>query len=341
MVKAFVFGKFLPFHQGHQAMIAFALTRCDRLTVLVCCSDTEEMPPLARKAWIADTFKGDSRIEVKVFCYAERDYPNTSASSREVSKIWSGKFKQLFPDHTLLVTSEPYGCFVAEYMGIAHVPFDPGRNRFPVSATVIRNNPSAHWRYLPDPVKPYFLTKVVLLGTESTGKTTLTQRLARHFSAAHVLEAGRDLIKNSQDFRFQDLYAVAREHASRIAACPIENSPLLFIDTDVHITMSYASFMFRKELQLPRQVLDHNKAAIYLYLNNDVPHQQDGTRLPEEARNLLDLSHRQTLALNGISFHEIKGNWQERFEQCVAIVNQALKASPGAAEAHPLPAAVD
>ncbi|MFD3001978.1 adenylyltransferase/cytidyltransferase family protein [Pontibacter toksunensis] len=39
MSKAFVSGKFLPFHKGHHAMIEFALERYDFLTVLVCCID--------------------------------------------------------------------------------------------------------------------------------------------------------------------------------------------------------------------------------------------------------------------------------------------------------------
>jgi HTH-type transcriptional regulator, transcriptional repressor of NAD biosynthesis genes len=193
MVKAFVFGKFLPFHKGHQAMIAFALTQCDLLIVLVCCSDKEEITPLVRKGWIEDTFKGESRIEVKVFRYLESDYPNTSESCREVSRIWADNFRQLFPGHSLLVTSEPYGCFVAEYMGIQHLSFDLGRTRYPISATNIRNNLFDNWKYLPGLVKPYFLKKVVVLGTESTGKTTITQRLAQHFSASKVLEAARDI----------------------------------------------------------------------------------------------------------------------------------------------------
>jgi HTH-type transcriptional regulator, transcriptional repressor of NAD biosynthesis genes len=49
MIKAFVFGKFLPFHKGHQAMINFALTKCDYLSVLICCSDKENIDGLIRQ----------------------------------------------------------------------------------------------------------------------------------------------------------------------------------------------------------------------------------------------------------------------------------------------------
>ncbi|MNY76488.1 hypothetical protein D3C86_2160880 [compost metagenome] len=49
---------------------------------------------------------------------------------------------------------------------------------------------------------------------------------------------------------------------------------------------------------------------------------QDGTRLSEEDRNLLDLSHRKVLAEHGIQFIEICGNWEERFEQALAEIRQ-------------------
>ena len=55
MVKGFVFGKFLPFHKGHQAMINFALGHCDFLTVLVCASDKETISGEPRKGWIEKT----------------------------------------------------------------------------------------------------------------------------------------------------------------------------------------------------------------------------------------------------------------------------------------------
>lgn len=324
MVKAFVFGKFLPFHKGHQAMIAFALEKCDLLTVLVCCSDKEAITPAIRKSWIERTFPDNSKLEVRTFSYLESEFPNTSASSREVSGIWSCKFRELFPDYTLLISSEPYGSYVAEFMGIQHESFDIGRENYPVSATAIRNNLLQDWAYLPEAVKPYFTLKVVLLGTESTGKTTLAQKLAQHFGASCVLEAARDIIGDSKKFSLDDLHAVAQEHENRINACAANGSPLLFIDTDIHITQSYASFMFGKQLDYPLETFSQRQAAVYLYLNNDVPHVQDGTRLDEKERNQLDLFHRETLRTYGIDYHEIKGNWQERFEQSVALINQML-----------------
>ena len=88
---------------------------------------------------------------------------------------------------------------------------------------------------------------------------------------------------------------MAAEHARRINQAVLGAHPLLIIDTDIHITMSYARFVFGRELEVEKAVYDSNRAELHLYLNNDVDFEQDGTRLSEVDRNLLDLSHREIL----------------------------------------------
>lgn len=305
MTKAFVFGKFLPFHKGHEAMINFALSKCDFLTVLVCCSDKENIPDTVRISWIEKTFENEKKVEVKTFNYLESDLPNTSETAESVSKIWASIFKKLLPDYTLLITSEEYGNFVAAFMNIQHIAFDIPKKHFPVSATAVRNDVFANWSFLPDSVKPHFAIKVVILGTESTGKTSLTEKLAKHFNCSLVLEAAREIIANSNNFSFNDVYLVATEHAKRIDKTIIADSPLVIIDTDIHITKSYSQFTFEKELEINADTYNCNKANLYLYLNNDVEYLQDGTRLSEAERNLLDLSHRNVLTDHNIDIVEI------------------------------------
>jgi HTH-type transcriptional repressor of NAD biosynthesis genes len=324
MVKAFVFGKFMPFHKGHEAMIRFALLHCDFLTVLVCCSNQERISGSFRIAWIENTFENDPQMEVRIFDYMENDLPNTSESSRTVSEVWAQVFMKLLPDVELLVTSEEYGYFVADSMNICHIPFDIPKQLFPVSATAIRHDRFSNWSFLPESVKQDLALKVVLVGTESTGKTTLAEQLSKHFNSGLVLEAGRDLIPDSTAFSYDDLSCVTIEHSSRIATAIVEH-PLIIIDTDIHITKSYSRFVFDCELEVDAQIYAMNKAHLYLYLNNDVPHFQDGTRLDETERNLLDLSHRQLLKEHGICMAEITGDWQERFDKSVDCIHELLE----------------
>jgi HTH-type transcriptional repressor of NAD biosynthesis genes len=324
MTKAFVFGKFLPFHKGHEAMINFALSKCDFLTVLVCCSDKESVPDTFRKAWIENTFENRKNIEIRTFNYLESELPNTSETAESVSKIWADIFKKQFPDYSLLITSEEYGNFVAVFMNIQHIAFDIPKKLFPVSATAVRNDVFTNWEYLPDSVKPDLSVKIVILGTECTGKTTLTEKLAKYFNSSFVLEAGRDIIANSNSFTFDDLHLVATEHAKRIDKIILADNALVIIDTDIHTTKSYSRFTFEKELKISTNIYNSNKANLYLYLNNDVEYLQDGTRLSEVERNLLDLSHRQILTDHNIDIIEIKGDWDKRFEKAVEEINKLI-----------------
>ena len=325
MLKAFVFGKFLPFHKGHEAMIRFALTKCDFLTVLICCSDKEGIPASTRQKWLKQTFEKEDNIEIRCLSYQESELPNTSESSMDVSRIWSKKFKQLFPDYALLVSSEAYGAYVASFMNIGYIDFDIERKLFPVSASAVRKDLFTNWHFLPESVKSDFAIKVVLLGTESTGKTSLTKRLSAYFACSCVMEAGRDLVADSKSFAFEDLSLVAAEHARRINQAVLGAHPLLIIDTDIHITMSYARFVFGRELEVEKAVYDSNSAELYLYLNNDVDFEQDGTRLSEVDRNLLDLSHREVLREHGIDIVDIKGDWEQRFEKAVEIIDYLIE----------------
>src|ERR1700754_1871749 len=149
MIKAFVFGKFLPFHKGHEAMISFALTKCDFLSVLICCDNEENIAGDVRKHWLETTFADTKNIEVKILRYDNRLLPNTSQTSASVSEIRSVEFKKYYHDYNLVITSEPYGELVAGIMGIHPLPFYLDKEQQPISASAIRNDLLANWHYLP------------------------------------------------------------------------------------------------------------------------------------------------------------------------------------------------
>jgi HTH-type transcriptional repressor of NAD biosynthesis genes len=121
----------------------------------------------------------------------------------------------------------------------------------------------------------------------------------------------------------EDLQQIAVVHAERIADASVGKSPLLIIDTDIHITLSYAQYTF-DQLPAVDEVYKRNKADLYLYLNRDVPFIQDGTRLIEENRNALDHYHRATLKQFNIQYEEITGNWDQRFKKSVALIEQLI-----------------
>lgn len=69
-----------------------------------------------------------------------------------------------------------------EHLGIETVLVDPKRTFMSISGAQIRENPFRYWEYIPTEVKPFFVRTVAILGGESSGKSTLVNKLANIFN---------------------------------------------------------------------------------------------------------------------------------------------------------------
>ncbi|NME68599.1 AAA family ATPase [Flammeovirga aprica] len=317
MRRGLVLGKFMPIHSGHINLIEFATTKCDEVIVWICVSNKETMTADLRFKWVKEIFKNQPKIVPILFEYDEALFPNTSESSTSVSKIWSEAIKKHLPKIDVIISSEKYGDYVAEYLEIEHIHYPLPRQ---ISATEIRQNPYKNWGFVPEVVKPYYFRKICILGTESTGKSTLTKKLAEVFKSEYVSEAGRDIVENSNTCNAHDLMDIAQTHANLILQKSKKLDRILFIDTDINITKSYSKFLFNQELYVEEWIEEANKCDLYIYLDNDAPFIQDGTRLSEPDRNTLDGFHKTQLKRAGIDYHLIQGDWNERFEKVYQLI---------------------
>jgi HTH-type transcriptional repressor of NAD biosynthesis genes len=318
--KGLVLGKFMPLHTGHVAMIEFALQHCEVLVVMLCVSDKELISGALRKSWLDSTFSNNDRVEVALVEYDEAVLPNSSISSRQISALWADHIGVHFPGIGIFVSSEPYGDYVAEYLGIEHRCFDQERKQVPVAASAILRDPFQHWSYIAAAARPWFVKKICISGSESTGKSTLTERLAHYFETAFVPEMAREVIETTDEVVFDDLLKIATLHAATInERLPLANK-ILICDTDVNITKSYAQYLFKQPLEVPEWIDTANQFHLHLFLDTDCPYVQDGTRLSEAERNALSGYHEKQLQANGIAYVKIGGSWEERFEQAKAVI---------------------
>lgn len=322
MKKGFVLGKFLPLHKGHIALINFARQHCDFLYILVCFNQNEAIEGVVRKQWLYSELEICQNLSLISFPYDENILPNTSESSHSVSKIWAIELKKIVPDVDIVFTSEPYGSFLAEYMNIEHIMFDEKRIAIPISATMINNNPIKYWDYLAEATKPWFVKKIAILGSESTGKSTLTENLATYFNTTFVPEMAREIIEKTEECTYEQLREIAFLHAKGIGITVGKSNKLLFMDTDINITKSYSKFLFDKELIVEPWITEENKADLYLFLETDCPFVQDGTRLTEKERNRLSSFHKEQLIKNNIDFVSIGGDWNNRFNLAVDTIKR-------------------
>ncbi|GAB5552614.1 MAG: multifunctional transcriptional regulator/nicotinamide-nucleotide adenylyltransferase/ribosylnicotinamide kinase NadR [Saprospiraceae bacterium] len=319
-----VLGKFYPLHLGHIELIKFAEERCDKTIVLICASDKEKIDGTTRLNWVCETFSGHQKIEPVLLNYSEQELPNTSESSRSVSKIWALKIAKILTKVDVIFSSEAYGNYLAEFLNCDHIPYEPERTSNSISATAIRANPYKHWNFISASAKPFFVKKICFYGTESTGKSTLTKKLAAYYKTTYVPEMARDVIAKTDHCTENHLIEIAELHANTIEKKLHLANKLLFVDTDLNITRSYSKFLFNKKLIVDQWVENLNHFDLYLYLENDAPYIQDGTRLVKNKRDELDIFHKKELVNRGIQFQSITGDWEERFRKSILIIEQEL-----------------
>jgi hypothetical protein len=80
-------------------------------------------------------------------------------------------------------SSEDYGDELAKRLGAEHVPVDPDRVTHPVSGSEVRADPVGHWHHLATATKAGLAARVVVVGAESTGTTTLAEQLTAQLRA--------------------------------------------------------------------------------------------------------------------------------------------------------------
>lgn len=320
MIRGLVFGKFMPLHKGHQALIHFALQQCDELLVVLCHTVQEPISGNIRLHWLKNWAQPYPRITVIDFPYNDQLLPNSSESNRDAARLWSDAFRQQLPAFTHVFTSEPYGDYMAEYLGIVHIHYDISRLTVPVSATQIRNNPRTYWNYLADEAKPYFTVKVAIAGTESTGKSILTQRLAGHFHTAFVPEMAREVVEKTLTVTPAHLQEIAYLHARTILEKLSVATRILLIDTDLITTQSYSLFLFGQPLHTDEWINTANEFDLYIFLEPDCPFVQDGTRLGLPQRNALSNHHRKLYEICGKPVVFIGGDWEQRFRESLESI---------------------
>ncbi len=272
MTRGFLLGKFMPPHLGHVALCDFARAYCDELTVLVCTRPSEPIDGTARFAWMRELCPG-----ARVVHY-DREVPQEPSEHPDFWDIWRGIARAAHPEAIDFVfASEEYGARLAHELRADFVPFDPKRLTLPVSATQVRDDPFAAWRFLPPPVRAHYVKTVCLHGPESTGKSTLSAALAAHFDTVAAPEYGRTYCEVfGSECDEDDLRAIVRGHVAQDFAARREANKLLVLDTDAVETAVWADML------LGRRPADLDSVArtadLYLLCDIDVPWTFDGTR---------------------------------------------------------------
>ena len=186
------------------------------------------------------------------------------------------------------------------------------------------------------------MKKIVIIGPESTGKSTLCEKLAAHYKTAWVQEYAREyLLKNSTDYTFENLLDVAKGQIANeeltvdrllLAGNPFSeqrtthNEQLVFIDTDMYVMKVWCEFVFGKCHHWILNRVVERKYDLYLLCNIDVPWVKDELReYPDLViREKLYHHYKDIMVNQNVPWVDISGGYEERLQKAIAAVDAII-----------------
>ncbi len=316
-----VIGKFYPLHAGHSELIRTALSRCASVTVEVLGATVESIPLDVRAEWLRQEHP-TARV-VQAMDDAEVDYESAAAWDAHMAVI--GPLLDRPVD--AVFAAEPYGAELAARLGATWVPVD--RSVTPVSGTAVRADVAAHWHWLPTSVRRSLVQRVVILGAESTGSTTLAAALAAERGTHWVREYGRDYTDErggpTEPWRSDEFTLVAERqvHLEREAAVRVPR-PLLVCDTDVFATALWHERYTGAHGELLLAMAAAHRPLAYVLTGDEIPFVADGTRDGEHIRHDMQQRFRDELAAQPVQWIEVRGSVAERLAATLQFIDPLL-----------------
>lgn len=325
-------GSFNPLHMGHLRCIIAAANQCEKLIIVISSGrNRNEIDPRIRYRWIYQLTKHLPDVRIFILeddCESKAAYDENQwyTDAEKVKKFAGETIDAVFCGSDYSEDSFWSKCYPEAELVI--LPRDE------ISSTKIRNDIYGHWDWLPAVVRPYYVKKVLLIGAESTGKSTLSQNLALHFNTNYMEEAGREISERSGTDMLMlpsDFTDILLTHKMREIELVKSSNKILFEDTDCLITKFFLDFLDGKDKEnntvLADAIAGLNSYDLILYCEPDVKFVQDGDRSEviaadrEKYGNIIKELYRS----HGFEFVSLSGDYGQRYEKAVKMVEELLK----------------
>ena len=170
--------------------------------------------------------------------------------------------------------------------------------------------------------------KIVVIGPESTGKSTLCESLSSHFQTTWCKEYARDfLLQHGTNYSYDDLLTVAKgqlksedEYLEHVQS---QNKSVAFIDTDMYVMKVWCEFVFGKCHPFILNEIIHRSYDGYLLCKPDLPWVKDALReYPDlKTRELLYHHYKDLLIHQTTPWYEVNGSDPSRTKGAIEWVD--------------------
>lgn len=322
-----VLGKMMPTTMGHKHLIDSAAKQCETVHVMMCSRKSEPIDGRLRFTWLHKMYKDNPNVNI-IHCDDENpQYPHEDIHFWD---IWYSSVYSYIDKLDAVFGSEDYIKPFAKCLEVEGVIVDIDRKSVPISATMVREDPHKYWDYIPDVVKPYYTKKIVVVGTESTGKSTLVKKIAEKFNMPYVEEYGReytDSLPSDNELTKEDFNHIAMRHSDRIREALGEK--FLVVDTEAITTLTFGQLYLNDEFETNelRSYISTQKFDLWLFLKPDIPWCDDGTRdFPDRREEHYDKIVRQIIiSIGDRDIKNVKGLGKKRTDMAYGFVKDFME----------------
>ena len=171
------------------------------------------------------------------------------------------------------------------------------------------------------------IKKVVIIGPESTGKSTLTSDLSLAFGEPWVQEYAREYLENlGRDYNYQDLLHIATGQVEREEEKIKQARKILFCDTDLQVIKVWSDHKYGKTDPWILNQIKKRKYHLYLLTNIDIDWEDDPLREhpdPEMRKYFLNKYHQMMLESKA-PFVTVSGRPKERLKIAIEVINRVI-----------------
>ena len=169
------------------------------------------------------------------------------------------------------------------------------------------------------------MKKIVIIGPESTGKSTLCTQLAEHYQTVWCPEFAREyLTENGMDYSFDDLLNIARSQMTlEYNMLASAKNGFYFIDTDMYVMKVWCEVAFNNCHTWILKQIATQQYDLHLLCDVDLPWVKDHLReYPDlEIRKKLFLMYKDILINSKGKWAVISGSYQERLQTAISLIN--------------------
>lgn len=163
----------------------------------------------------------------------------------------------------------------------------------------------------------------MITGAESTGKSTLTERLANHFGVQFIPEIAREYVeKLNRKYTFSDVENIARMQTEQFRKMVKSNASFIFADTWLIVTKIWFEFVYHKTPDWIINEIRNTKIDLFLVCDIDLPWIYDPVRENGgENRKILQSKYVENIRNFGFDYKIVRGFDDERFNCALNFLN--------------------